>query len=344
MPSADLLLTTDWFLSRYASELTVVLTEAESTLTPLVLPTAGARLDDATLAAIRIAFFHGDFRSDPDFTRRFFGACLRAPNLAWVQLPNSGVDDPVFPRLLARGTRLTNAPGAAAGPIAQTAIAGLLMLARGFPRWIAAQQRSLWDPHPWADAPSDLDGQVLVLVGLGAIGQRIAVLADALGLHVTGVRRTAGPPPPGVAELAVPAELPQLLPRADWLVLACPLTDDTRGLIDVAMLNRIKPGARIINVSRGEIIDEPALIDALASGRLGGAYLDVFRAEPLAAESPLWSLPNVIVTPHDSSASRGNAGRVSRLFLSNLRHWLRGEALEHEVAPDPPPAAPASSP
>jgi phosphoglycerate dehydrogenase-like enzyme len=137
--------------------------------------------------------------------------------------------------------------------------------------------------------------------------------------------------PAGCVAVHGAAQLSSLLPTADWLVLACPLTDETRGWIDAPMIAALPPRARLINVSRGEVIDEGALCEALAGGRLAGAYLDVFAVEPLPADSPLWRLPNVIVTPHDSPASLGNAHRVSQLFLDNLRRWRDGAALRNEV-------------
>jgi phosphoglycerate dehydrogenase-like enzyme len=134
-----------------------------------------------------------------------------------------------------------------------------------------------------------------------------------------------------VDELHHPAALAELLPRADWLALACPLTDETRNMIDTRALALLPRGARILNVARGEVIDEPALIEALRGGQVGGAYLDVFQIEPLPAESPLWDLPNVIITPHNSAASAGNDGRAAAIFLRNLRHWAHGEPLVNEV-------------
>jgi len=126
-------------------------------------------------------------------------------------------------------------------------------------------------------------------------------------------------------------QLADLLPRADWLFLACPLTPETRGLIDAAAIARLPRGARVINVARGKIVAEPALVEALASGRLGGAYLDVFDTEPLPADSPLWDMPNVLVSPHNATISAGNESRVRVIFLENLRRWGRGEPLLHEA-------------
>jgi len=301
-------------------------------LAPLVLPAdPEALLDDDALAAIEVACFTDDFVENAAVTRRFLGCALRAPNLRWMHLPNAGVDHPVFGWLLDKGVRLTTSSGANAEPIAQTAIAALLMLARGFPHWLAAQQRREWAPHPTACPPRDLPGQTMVIVGLGAIGNHIARIARTLRLHVIGVRRHPQTAHDHVDDLQPPGALPELLSRADWLVLACPLTDATRGLIDAAALARLPVHAHLLNVSRGAVVDEAALLAALQAGRLAGAYLDVFETEPLPADSPLWNLPNVIVTPHDSSVSTGNRARVSELFLQNFEQWARGGALINEV-------------
>ena len=175
-------------------------------------------------------------------------------------------------------------------------------------------------------------GQTAVIVGLGNIGAEIARLARARGLTVIGVRRgprKAGDP---VDELHPPAALPALAARCDWLVLACPLTPETRGLVDAGLIARMPRGARIINIARGEIVSEAALIAALRSGHLAGVYLDVFETEPLPPASPLWDLPNVLVTPHNSAAAAGNDARVLEIFLDNLGHWQRDEALVNEVS------------
>jgi len=152
-------------------------------------------------------------------------------------------------------------------------------------------------------------------------------------MKVIGVRRSPRGGEP-VDEMHPPARLGELLPRADWLVLCCPLTAETRALIDARMLAQLPRGARLVNISRGEVIDQPALIAALTDGRLAGAHLDVFAQEPLAADSPLWALPNVIVTPHNASASTGNAGRAARIFIANFARWARGEPLANEARAD----------
>jgi phosphoglycerate dehydrogenase-like enzyme len=179
--------------------------------------------------------------------------------------------------------------------------------------------------------PRDLAGQTAVIIGWGPIGQQIAASLRLLGLRLAVVRSSADPAAADVETLAF-EEIGRVLPRADWLLLACPLTSRTRGLIDASAISRLPDGAHLINVARGELVDEPALIEALAGGKLGGAFLDVFAHEPLPPESPLWSFDNVIATPHSAGFSDGNAARVTELFIDNLRRWLAGEKLRNEVA------------
>lgn len=288
-----------------------------------------ARLPDEICANLEAAFFSIDVF--PDYSRQFFSAVRKAPKLAWLHVFNAGVDHPIYTEMLGRGVRLTTSSGTAAVPIAQTAITALLMLARNFPRWLDAQREHRWDPMRPPDVPRDIAGQTMVILGIGHIGREIARLARALGLNVIGVRRSprqAGDP---VDEMYAPQRLPEVLPRADWLVIAAPLTPETHGLIDAERLGLLPAHARLINVARGEIVDESALIDALRSGRLAGAYLDVFQEEPLPASSPLWELPNVLVTPHNAGAALGNDERIYEMFLENFARWQRGEALLNEV-------------
>lgn len=287
------------------------------------------RLDEAGCARLDLAFFSADVF--PQYSRQFFSTVRKAPKLQWLHVFNAGVDHPIYTEMIQRGVRLTTSAGTTAVPIAQTAIAGLLMLARNFPRWLAAQRERRWDPARTPDFPRDLAGQTMVILGLGSIGSEIARLAQALGLKVIGVRRSAMKPGDPVDELHPPQKLAELLPRADWLVIASPLTVDTRGLVDAAMLAKLPRGARLINIGRGEIVSEAAMVEALRSGRLGGAYLDVFEQEPLPPESPLWDLPNVLVSPHNSAAASGNDERVFQLFLANLGRWHAKQTLANEI-------------
>jgi len=291
-------------------------------------PDPAARLSDAECGRVEAAFFSGDVF--PDRSRQFFSTMRKAARLRWLHVFNVGVDHPIYTEMLERGVRLTTSAGSTAGPIAQTAIMGLLALARGFPHWLAAQRIHQWNPQR-KTLPRDLPGQTAIVLGLGKIGSEVARLARALGLKVIGVRRGPRLAEDPVDELYPPAALPDLLPRCDWLIIACPLTPETRGLVDAGLIARLPRGARIINVARGEIIAEQALIEALRSGHLAGAYLDVFETEPLPAESPLWDLPDVLITPHNSAVAAGNDERVLAIFLDNLVRWHRGEALVNEV-------------
>ncbi|MEN3353335.1 MAG: hypothetical protein V7640_1493 [Betaproteobacteria bacterium] len=288
-----------------------------------------ARLPDEICARVDLAFFSTDLF--PDYSRQFFSAVRKAPKLQWLHVFNVGVDHPIYTEMLQRGVRLTTSAGSTAEPIAQTAITALLMLARHFPRWLAAQRQHRWERASMADFPRDLQGQTMVIIGLGHIGKEIARLARALRLNVIGIRRSPRQPDDPVDELYAPERLREVLPRADWLVLACPLTAETKSLVNADVLARLPQGAHLINIARGEIVDEAALLAALRSQHLGGAYLDVFQQEPLPADSPFWDMPNVYVTPHNSSAAAGNDRRVYQIFVENVGRWSRSEPLLNEV-------------
>jgi phosphoglycerate dehydrogenase-like enzyme len=178
--------------------------------------------------------------------------------------------------------------------------------------------------------PPDLAGQTVVLVGWGPIAQKLQPLLALLGVHVVVVRRSAEAAGPGIETVHFTA-LQQVLPRAHWLLLACPLTAETRGLVDAAALAALPAGAQLINVSRGEVVVESALVAALQTGHLGGAFLDVFEHEPLPADSPLWALPGVMVTPHSAGPAAGNAARTAAIFTGNLSRWLQGQPLRNRV-------------
>jgi phosphoglycerate dehydrogenase-like enzyme len=262
-------------------------------------------------------------------TARFYDALLAQPGLRWVHVHSAGADRPVYLALHARGVQVTTSSGTNATVVAQTALAGVLALARRFPELMAAQRERRWAPLIGSGLPRDLAGQTAVIVGWGAIGRQIGAWLGMLGLHVVAVRRARGPADGGAAECVACDDLPEVLPRADWLVLACPLTERTRHLVDGAALARLPAGAHLVNVARGEVLDEPAVVEALRSGRLAGAYLDVFAHEPLPPDSPLWHLPHVIATPHSAGFSGGNAARVDALFLDNLARWCAGQPLLH---------------
>jgi phosphoglycerate dehydrogenase-like enzyme len=290
------------------------------------------RLTPSESAGIEIAFFTRDLRFSNHY-QSFVDTVTAAPNLKWVHFPNAGVDQhPFLPALAARKVRLTTSAGSNGEPVGQTAIAGLLLLARNFPHWWAAQGRREWKPVRGDAVPRDLRGQTVLVIGMGMVGATVARFCRALGMHVIGVRRKPRGPEDPVDEMHTLTALPQCLPRCDWVVMACSLNAETRRVINTQTLALLPRGARLVNVCRGGVVDEAAVIEALKSGQLGGAYLDVFENEPLPPESPLWDLPNVIVSPHNAQASSGNDGRAMEIFLGNLVQWARGERMRNEEA------------
>ncbi len=260
----------------------------------------------------------------------FYASLRRSPELQWVHVHSAGADRPFFEELAQRNVRATLSPGVNADVVAQTALTGLLMLARHFPLLLAQQRERRWVSLIASGLPADLIGQTALIAGWGPIGQRIAALLRVLGVNVEVARSSNTPVDEQTPTLAF-EEIGRHAGRFDWLILACPLTERTRGWISRDVLQAIKPGARLINVARGEVVDEQALIEALQQGRLAGAYLDVFEREPLNASSPLWDMENVIVTPHAAGHSDGNERRVDTLFLNHLRQWVAQQSVSTRV-------------
>ena len=273
---------------------------------------------------LEVVYFSGDVF--PGRIRDFAIAALKAENLRWLHTFSAGVDDGFFRTLVDRGVRLSTSSGAHATPIAQTVMLYLLALTRDLPGWLADQAARRWNPRDIGE----LSGRRLGVLGLGPIGDEIARLGNAFGMEVTGFRRTPRGDEP-CRTLAL-SDLDAALPEHDVLVVALPLSDETRGLIDARRLALLPAGALFVNIGRGPIVDEPALIAALESGHLGGAGLDVFAEEPLPESSPLWGMPNVIVTPHSSGTCPGNHHRATEIFLENLGLYLKGGPLRNEVA------------
>ena len=251
-----------------------------------------------------------------------------SPNLRWVHIHSAGADRDVYVRLRAKGVQVATSSGANAEVVAQTALAGLLALSRKFPELVHAMHAKKWAPLLGSQLPPDLSGQTALLVGWGPIAQRVAQFLSMLGLRLKVVRQKAQTGT--LAKFGIDSSQPEMLtfetidsalPSTDWIILMCPLTETTRGLINARRLNLLPPGAGLVNVSRGEVVVERDLIEALQNGRLGSAYLDVFEHEPLPQTSPLWNLPNVILTPHSAGFSAGNELRVSHMFLDNLASW-----------------------
>jgi phosphoglycerate dehydrogenase-like enzyme len=246
------------------------------------------------------------------------------PNLRWVQLASHGLDH-LPDDLRAGGVTITTSQGAFDGPIAEYVLMLMLMLAKRAPRLVAQQQKEEWK---YFSEAQEMAGLTLGLVGFGSIGRRVARYARALGLRVIATRRSAqGTPDPDADEMVPPSRLGWLLEQSDFVVVAVPLTALTRGLIGGRELGLMKPTAFLINVSRGTVVDEGALVRALREKKLGGAALDVFQQEPLPPGSPFWKMENVIVSPHMSGRAGDIWGKANRLFMENLRRYVRGEPL-----------------
>jgi phosphoglycerate dehydrogenase-like enzyme len=249
------------------------------------------------------------------------GAVLR-----WAHSPAAGVGRMLFPAMIASPVVLTNSRGMNAAAVAEHALLLLLASARRLPEAVRAQGRRQWISNDLSALPM-VRGRTLLIVGLGAVGRELARMAAGLGVSVIGTRKEAGEPPPeGVSEAFGPDALHRLLPLADFVVLAAPLTAETRGMIGARELGLMKPTARLVNVARGKLLDEAALVRALTERAIAGAALDVFEHEPLAESSPLWSMPNALITPHVAGFREDYWEAATDLFAANLHRYCRGEA------------------
>lgn len=259
-----------------------------------------------------------------------------APSLKWLQLTSAGVDRLLDAPVLRAGITVTTASGIHAVPISEYVLGAMIAFAKGFPKAFRAQAERAWRPY-W---PDELEGRTAGVIGVGAIGARVAHLAHHLGMRVLATRRsararTAGRDAglPSIDEILPLSGLPRLLAESDYVVVAVPLTPESRGLIGEAELRAMKPSAVVINIARGAVIDEGALVRALKEGWIGGAALDVFEMEPLPRDSELWGLENVILTPHVSGGTPRYMERAVDLFCENLRRYLAGEPLRNVVDP-----------
>jgi len=264
------------------------------------------------------------FGGTPGYPRQ---AILDSPSLRWVSVGGSGTDH-LAPWDASRLT-VTNAAGVGAPTMAQYAIAAMLQFSLGLPHFAREQRQRHWD---LSGKVGSVEGRTLVILGLGKTGQATARLAKALDMRVLGVRANPAPTP-DVDRVFAMGELHDVLAEADFLLLCLPLTAATRGLMDGQALRHLKSGAVLIDVSRGGIMRQAALIEALQSGRLAGAALDVFETEPLPPDNPLWGMANVILTPHCSSVYDGWDRRSMDMFCDNLDRWRQGLALENVIDP-----------
>ncbi len=257
-----------------------------------------------------------------------------APGLRWIYSITAAVDQFLFPQLIDADISICNAARVHGPVVAEHAIAMVLALAKRVPSAVRYQESRKWAmENIWQERPRprEIAGSNLLVVGLGSIGAEVAALAVALKMHVIGVRQYPERGPEGAHEVFGYQALDDALPRADFVVLAAPLTPQTRQLVDYRRLQLLKPDAYLINVSRGALIDEAALVKVLRDGRLGGAALDVFVEEPLPRKSPLWKLSQVLVTPHTAFLTEKVWDRHYTAFTSNLKRYLAGEPLQDTV-------------
>ena len=255
----------------------------------------------------------------------------RADSVRWFQSPSAGVDAPWFAGLRRPGLRLTTSHVNSVS-VAEYVMGAVLEHFQQRGRWREAAARGSWEPATFRE----LYGTTWLVIGLGALGSAVAVRARAFGVHVVGVRRRPNGDEP-VARLISPADVHEALPLADVVVVAAPATAETRHLVDAAFLAAMRPGSLLVNVARGSLLDEEALLAALDRGVPEAAVLDVTDVEPLPAGSPLWSHPAVAVTPHSAGGGSGRYERAADLFVENLDRYRRGLPLHHELpVPDIP--------
>lgn len=272
----------------------------------------------------------------------FFGGRLtkeqweQAKRLRWIHVPWAGVNS-LFAVTAIResGITITNASGVMSHGVADQVMASLLLIARDLPRQIRAQPRGEWLPYTVEGTTRrSLSGSTIGIIGYGAIGSAIARRARAFEMRVVATRRTVTPnepPPPELDALYSTEHLADLLSESDYVVITLPLTDETRGMIGQSAFEAMKSSAWLVNIARGEIIREDELITALRNGTIAGAALDVFKQEPLPTDSPLWTMENVIITPHSAGGYDGFWGATTELFVDNLERYCSGGELRNVV-------------
>jgi phosphoglycerate dehydrogenase-like enzyme len=254
-----------------------------------------------------------------------------AQKLHWIHTPTAAVHQLLFPELVNSDVILSNAREVHGPVVAELVIALMFALAKKIPQAVRLQQKHTWGKSAiWNDGPRprEIAGATVGLIGVGGIGRTVARMASALGMRVIAVReRPEKEKPLGVEAVYAPAQIDELLSQSDFVVVAAPLTEATRGLINADRLAAMRPDAYLINVGRGPHVDEAALADALRNRRIAGAALDVFDQEPLSAESPLWDLENLLITPHTGSLTEKLWQRHYQVLSENLRCYLAGEPL-----------------
>lgn len=260
--------------------------------------------------------------------KRYAALVERGPNVRWLHTASAGVDHVLTPPVRAKADlTVTDSGPAFEVSISEFVLAWMLSVNRRLHEFDDFQRSGRWQSL----TQTELFGQTVGIIGLGPIGKGVAERCRAFGMRVLGLRRRPEPALFVDETLTGDDGLRQLLAESDWVILCAALTGETRALLGPAQLSVMKPTAHVVNIARGPLIDEPALIDALQNGRLGGACLDVFAREPLPADSPLWTLPNVHISPHSSGWTNGLRRRQKQIFLDNLARFTRGEELANRV-------------
>jgi phosphoglycerate dehydrogenase-like enzyme len=286
----------------------------------LVRYTDGPNLADALHGADALFVY--------DFLSTAVPAAWRAADrLRWLHIASAGVDPVLFPGLRDSDVVLTNSRGVFDDSIAEYVLGVILTFAKDFARSLDLQRETRWQ-HRESER---ISGREVVIVGTGPIGRAIARLLRAAGMRVVGAGRTARDSDPDFGTVYPSAELEEHLPSADYVVAVAPLTEQTKGLFDARALAAMKPSARFINVGRGELVVTGDLVEAVRAGKIAGAALDVFETEPLPADSPLWTMENVLVSPHMSGDFIGWRTKLVEVFAENFRRWLAGEPLQNVV-------------
>jgi phosphoglycerate dehydrogenase-like enzyme len=275
----------------------------------------------------------------PD-TDIFVGYSLRADQLKdakklkWIHSTAAGVAQLMYPELRDSGIMVTNPSGIFSVPMSEHTMGLLLALSRNFPDCVRQQDQIVWSQQKIWDKPqhlSELNGKVLLIVGYGSIGREVAKRAKAFEMKVWGVTRSGTGEQAHVEKIFAAAQLHEALPEADYVLICAPETAETKHLIGAAEIAKMKRGARLINIGRGSLLDEAAMIQALESGALGGAALDVAATEPLPAESPLWKAPNLFITPHTSGVSDRLWNRQTEILIALLERWFSGQKMFNQV-------------
>ena len=272
-----------------------------------------------------VAWGTSDLFRDEGPVGPFFRLLTRVPGLRWFQSPAAGYDAPVFARLVAGGVRVTNAHVNSL-PIAEFVLRAVLDEFQEARRWRAQVDQRSWHIHDWRE----VSGTTWLVIGLGSIGAEVAVRARAFGATVIGIRRTPSPDDP-TDRTVTPDHLAEVVGQADVVVLSTPATAETIGMVDAGFLARLRPGCVLVNVARGQLIDEAALLAGLDRGQPEVAVLDVFETEPLPDDHPFWSHPRVRVTPHNAAGGSGRLPRQAELFADNLDRYLAGTPLVNDV-------------